>query len=165
MRLNALADCSRHSLAFLRNLSASSLAMNLWVHCDIAGPTTEVRTMLGLNSLKAFCDGKDRWHVVVDLGEAYYPSSAALRTSQFFVPVIDRRHGHIVNAACLVVGSVPDRNCEKTHKGCQSGETERGQSVLRKDRKSRTLLNASGPEPNAGPPPSMSVSVICRHRG
>jgi hypothetical protein len=87
--------------------------MGLWVHRDVAGPATEVGAILGLNWLKAVRDGKNGRHVVVDLGEVCYPSSAALGTSQFFVPVVDSRHGDIVNADDLFVGSVPDRNSKK----------------------------------------------------
>jgi hypothetical protein len=38
---------------------------SLWVHRDVAGPATEVRTILGSNDLKAICKVLNGWHVVV----------------------------------------------------------------------------------------------------
>jgi hypothetical protein len=38
---------------------------SLWIHRDVAGPATEVRTILGCNDLKAICKVLNGRHVVV----------------------------------------------------------------------------------------------------
>jgi hypothetical protein len=60
----------------------------LRLHWNVAGRTTEVRTVLGLDGLKAFWKNMYGWRGrIVSLGQACHAALPATRALELFVPL------------------------------------------------------------------------------